>query len=125
VRADELDREVRALVDRLRSMSTTKLASRLVPGDRMSPSRAQAARELARRISEAAQALEAVGPAWRELPELTDLAVGDQLAVAANDLHAALSRDATSEVATRQGVRPLTEVLDELLTEARELRRSL
>jgi hypothetical protein len=125
VPADELDREVRILVERLRTMSTTKLASRLVPGDRMSPSRADAARHLAQRISEAAQALEADGPAWRVLPDLTDLAVGDQLAVTAHDLHAALLGHLAPQVATRNGVRPLAEVLDALLVEARELRRTL
>jgi hypothetical protein len=114
--AEDLDRHVRVLVERLRRMSTTKLASRLVPGDRTAPSRADAARHLAQRLTEAAQSLEGSGPPWRVLPELADLAVGDQLAVVADDLRAALAAVADSRMDAD---------LEKLLAEAQRLRHIL
>ena len=93
----ELATDVRRVSDRLRSLSATRLAGPPgPPGDGLPPyaSRAQAARAAAQAMVDAAGALEAAtaggGPARRSLPELADLAAGDQVAVTGNDLLAAL-----------------------------------
>ena len=83
---EELDADVRRVADRLRSLSQAKLGAP-VGGF---ASRADGAREVARVLAEAGQGLEEAGapaePAWRQVPRLSDFAVGDQVAVVGNDL---------------------------------------
>ena len=87
---DELDADVRRVSDRLRSLSQAKLAA---PVGGFS-SRADGARKVAQVLAEAAQGVEERGaaaePAWRRVPQLSDFAVGDQVAVVGHDLLAAL-----------------------------------
>ena len=96
--AEELAADVRRVADRLRTLSAARLAGPPAPpedGMPPYPSRAQAARGAAQAMADAAAALES-GPAvgWverRSLPELADLAVGEQVAVTGHDLLAALA----------------------------------
>lgn len=71
-------------------MSPERLAAALPPW----PSRAEAAHATARRIALLAQGVEAGAsqepPAYRELPDVEDRMVADQLAVCTNDLLIAL-----------------------------------
>jgi hypothetical protein len=99
--------DVRRVSDRLRSLSVTRLASPPGPSagqvDQVDPvnqgpaygSRADAGRAAATELARAAAALEAAaagptGPVERDLPTLSDLAVGDQVAVTGHDMLAAL-----------------------------------
>ena len=82
-RVDELARELGRLADRLRSLSDVRLA-RPSPGR---GSRADQAHALAQRLADDAAALS--GEPSRAVPRLSDLAVGDQVAVTGNDLLAA------------------------------------
>jgi hypothetical protein len=96
--AGELAADVRRVADRLRTLSEARLAGPPAPPeDGMPPyrSRAQAARAAAQAMADAASALEsaAAGGGWVErhpLPDLADLAAGDQVAVTGHDLLAAL-----------------------------------
>ena len=101
---EELAADVRRVSDRLRSLSATRLASPPGPSTDQGPdydSRAQAGRAAAAELAGAAAALEAAagGPGdghppraqqVPDLPVLSDLAVGDQVAVTGHDLLAAL-----------------------------------
>jgi hypothetical protein len=96
--ADELAADVRRVADRLRTLSAARLAGPPAPPEGGMPpyrSRAQAARGAAQAMADAAAALEsAPAGGWverRPLPELPDLAVGDQVAVTGQDLLAALA----------------------------------
>jgi len=96
--AGELAADVRRVADRLRTLSAARLAGPPAPPeDGMPPyrSRAQAARGAAQAMADAAAALEsaAVGGDYvrRDLPELADFAVGEQVAVTGHDLLAALT----------------------------------
>jgi hypothetical protein len=96
--AEELAADVRRVADRLRTLSAARLAGPPAPSeDGMPPyrSRAQAARGAAQAMADAAAALEsAPAGGWverRPLPELADLAVGEQVAVTGHDLLAALA----------------------------------
>jgi hypothetical protein len=86
-----IEADVRRVADRLRGLSRARLAAPL-PGR---PSRADAGRALASRLALAAQGVEGRGdpaePTWRDLPELSDFAVGDQVAVTGNDLFRSLA----------------------------------
>ncbi|MDQ1603540.1 MAG: hypothetical protein QOE01_1385 [Actinomycetota bacterium] len=86
-----MEADVRRVADRLRGLSQARLAAP-VPGH---PSRAAAGRALATRLAHAAQGVEGRGdpaePTWRDLPELSDFAVGDQVAVTGNDLFRSLA----------------------------------
>ena len=86
----ELAADVRRVSDSLRSLSAARLQAPVPPF----PSRAAASREAARVLAVAAQGIEARQgehePSWRQLPELADFAVGDQVAVTGQDLLAAL-----------------------------------
>ncbi|MDQ1617419.1 MAG: hypothetical protein QOJ60_3358 [Actinomycetota bacterium] len=86
-----MEADVRRVADRLRGLSQARLSAP-VPGH---PSRAAAGRALAARLARAAQGVEACGdpaePTWRDLPELSDFAVGDQVAVTGNDLFRSLA----------------------------------
>jgi len=73
------------LVDRLRSLPEPRLARREAP-DR--PSVAEAAHALAQLLADLAA--DAGGDHRREVPRLSDLAVGDQVAVTLHDLVATL-----------------------------------
>lgn len=81
-----ISREIGRLHDRLLSMSQDRLAAPLPPW----PSRAAAAHATARRVTLLAQGVEAGDspqpPAYRELPDVEDRVVADQLAVCVNDL---------------------------------------
>lgn len=137
---EELAADVRRVSERLRSLSATRLAS--APGPSVDPadqgpaygSRAQAGRAAAAELARAATALEAASgrpglghPApprqVPDLPVLSDLAVGDQVAVTGHDLLAALDgvspvtpvrtgtdENPTAEQAVRAAARVLTDV---------------
>lgn len=132
---DRLDWEIRTVAERLRALSPARLRAPLPPY----PSREQAGRMLAQRLADAAAGVAAGTsddpPVWREMPEIEVFAVGEQVAVAGNDLVHALAGDhgpmgppvdaPGAVIWTRAGRRPLASVLDELLTTLRELRLTL
>lgn len=104
LRAD-LEADVRRVSDRLRSLSGARLAAPPAapappdPDGPPYPSRAQAGRAAANALAAAAQALEAAAEGVpqvrhdrRDLPTLSDFAVGDQVAVTGKDLLAAMQR---------------------------------
>ena len=88
---EDLDADVRRVTDRARNLSQARLAAPV--GSH--PSRAHAVRVVAQQLAEAAQGIAAredpTEPGWRDLPVLSDLAVGDQLAVVGRDLIAELA----------------------------------
>jgi len=93
----ELEADVRRVSDRLRTLSATRLASPPAPPEQYWPpyeSRAQAGRAAAAELARAAEALEAAAagkpPDERDLPTVSDFAVGDQVAVTGHDLLAAM-----------------------------------
>jgi hypothetical protein len=83
---DDLAADVRRVADRLRSLSQSRLAAPVPPH----ASRADAARTAAQVLADAAQGLaeraSSTEPSWRDLPVLSDFAVGDQVAVTGRDL---------------------------------------
>ncbi|MEZ5115270.1 MAG: hypothetical protein R2737_03275 [Candidatus Nanopelagicales bacterium] len=89
---ERLAREVARVADRLRGMPLARLAAALPPYE----SRALAARALAQRLADAAEALEAAAagrPARaREVPVLADAAAADLVAVTGTDLVVAAGR---------------------------------
>ena len=76
----EVEREVRRVAERLHSLSPARLAESVGAH----PSRAAAGRAAAQALADAAADLE--GVSRRAVPELSDLAVGDQVAVTGTDL---------------------------------------
>ena len=93
----DLAADVARVSDRLRSLSTARLAGPPAPsaaGEPEQPSRAATGRHAAQLMADAAAELEAVAggsaPLRRTLPQLADLAVGDQVAVTGHDVLAAL-----------------------------------
>lgn len=64
-------------------------------------------------------------PAWRDLPDVPDLVVGDQLAVLAHDLRLALVAATPDEIWTTDGRAPLSDVLTDVLTEVGATREAL
>ncbi len=94
----ELAAEVRRVPDRLRSMSQARLAGLPAPPENGFPpyhGRAQAGRAVATDLAHVARCLEAAAagrppPGWLPVPALSDLAAGDQVAVAGHDLLGAL-----------------------------------
>ena len=147
---DRLAWEIRAVAERLRQLSPARLRTPLPSY----PSREQAGRVLAQRLADAAAGVVARDsdqpPEWREVPEIEVFAVGEQVAVTGNDLVGELAAlpagdAATGDAATGDseageaagqvpvdimiwtpsGRRPLSEVIDELLTTLRELRLGL
>jgi hypothetical protein len=93
----ELAADVRRVSERLRSLSQARLQGPPAPPVHGMPpyvSRSQAGRAAAQAMADAAGALEAARAGatfeWQPLPELADLAVGDQVAVTGHDLLAAL-----------------------------------
>jgi hypothetical protein len=122
----ELGRDVERVSDRLRGLSEARLAAAAPPHS----SRAEVARATAQTLADAAAGLEAggdpVAPTWRTLPELIDLAAGDQLAVTGHDLLAAARRVAPDDHAwTRHGRRTAHLVLAEAADALAALRRLL
>ena len=93
---EHIAREIGRLHDRLSSMSADRLAAELPPW----PSRAAAAHATARRIALLAQGVEAGSspqpPAYRELPDVQERIVADQLAVCTHDFLMALTGIADS-----------------------------
>lgn len=122
---DDLAAALSGVIATLRTMPAGKLATSL-PGT--TRSRADAGRLLARAVMIATQGIEDADqlatPAWRALPELPDLAVGDQLSVLAQDLRNA-ARFAPSEVWTPDGRALLSDVLRDVLATAEEVARLL
>jgi hypothetical protein len=82
---ERLEADLRRTVDRLRTLGLARLAASFDP----EPTRADAAREVAQRLADAAADLES-GPR-RTVPRLADAAVGDQVAVCGHDLLAAVA----------------------------------
>ena len=83
---EALEADLRRVVDRLRTLSPAQLAGAVGAH----PSRAAGGRAVAALLAVAAQGIEerssGVEPRWRPLPELSDFAVGDQVAVTGKDL---------------------------------------
>jgi hypothetical protein len=98
-------------VDRLRSLAITRLTAPFEP----EPTRADAARSLAQRLSDAAATLE--DEPSRTLPRLAEGAVGDQVAVCGRDLLEAAS--------TRLDDPSVVQVLATLADDLLDLRRRL
>jgi hypothetical protein len=86
----QIETDVRRVAERLRNLSEAQLAAEAPPF----PSRAAGGRAAAQALADAAQALEeresGAEPRWRDVPELSDFAVGDQVALTGNDLVAQL-----------------------------------
>jgi hypothetical protein len=86
----EIEADVRRVAERLRTLSEGQLAAAAPPY----PSRAAGGRTVAQTLADAAQALEerdsGAEPRWRDVPALSDLAVGDQVALTGTDLLAQL-----------------------------------
>jgi hypothetical protein len=123
---DELTKDVRRVVDRLRGLSEARLAAEAPPH----PSRAAAARATAQALADAAQALEDRDqpdePVWRQLPPLHDLALGDQLSVTGHDLIAAADDASPDDPVWARGRRRTAgEVLTGAAAHLGELRRLL
>jgi hypothetical protein len=87
---ESIETDVRRVADRLRSLS----AARLAGAGASSPAPAEAGREIAQALADAALGVEErrreQPPRPRALPVLGDFAVGDQVAVTGHDLVAAL-----------------------------------
>jgi hypothetical protein len=122
----DVDASLSRVIDTVRRMPPGRLSAALTGAYR---SRADAARSLARALATIAQGVEEAGsataPAWRDLPDVPDLVVGDQLAVLAQDLRLALASDPPAEAWTPDGRAPLSDVLRDLLATAQEVRRLL
>jgi hypothetical protein len=98
-----LEADLRRVRDRLGGLSAAQLAAPLPPsesGGPLSGSRAQAVREVARHMADAAWAMEHAGSrvAGPALPELADFATPDQVAVTGHDLLAAMDLAAPDDL---------------------------
>jgi hypothetical protein len=123
---DELARDLRRVAERLRGLSEPRLAAAAPPHE----SRAAAARATAQALADAAQGLEERAqpdePAWRQLPELPDLALGDQLSVTGHDLLAAAIDASADDPAWARGRRRTAgDVLTAAAAHLGDLRRLL
>ncbi|MGH8891822.1 MAG: hypothetical protein ACRDWY_00710 [Actinomycetes bacterium] len=123
---DDLEADVRRVTDRLRSLSLARLAGPVPPH----ASRADAARAVAQLMAEVAQGLAdrhaAREPSWRELPVLSDLAVGEQVAVTGHDLLGELATiRPTESVWSRGSRRTAREVVAAAAAALAETRRRL
>lgn len=109
----DLATDVRRVADRLRGLSEARLAES-TPGAQSTPgwaSRAAAGRRLAQLLADLAAGVEGrldrAAPTWRDVPGLSDFAVGDQVAVTGQDAAAALVDVQEGEgVWTRTGRQP-------------------
>ena len=122
----ELGRDIERVSDRLRGLSEARLAAAAPPH----ASRAEAARATAQLFADAAAGLEARGepaaPTWRTLPELNDLAAGDQFAVTGHDLLAAAQQAAPDDHAwAPHGRRTAKDLLSDAADALAALRRLL
>jgi hypothetical protein len=122
----ELAAEVRRVADRLRTLSEAKLAGPLPPH----PSRSAGGRALAQALAVAAQGIEdralADEPQWRPVPVLSDLIVGDQVAVTGHDLIALLDSAGPEETVWSPGARRTAgEVVTDATAQVAALRRAL
>ena len=104
--SEDLGRSVERLADRLRTLADTRLA-RPIDGGATAADRAHA---LAQALADAEQGIAERAaeqpPAWRAVPRLGDLAVGDQVAVTGADLVAACEGlDRTSRSGRGRAVR--------------------
>lgn len=121
---DELTGVLDGIVATLRMMPSTKLAAHLRGPTK---TRADAGRLLADVLAKAAQGIEEAGspimPRWRVVPQLPDLAVGDQVSVLAHDFSLVVSAAVSSEVWTPDGRAPLSDVLRDVAATADEVRR--
>ena len=101
----EIEADVRRVAELLRTMSEAQLAAAAPPY----PSRAAGARAVAQTLVDAAQALEerdsGAEPRWRDLPALSDLAVGDQVALTGHDLLRILDSTSREETVWARGTR--------------------
>lgn len=121
-----LGRDIDRMSDRLRGLSEARLAAAAPPH----ASRAAAARATAQTLADAAAGLEAradpMAPTWRTLPELGDLAAGDQLAVTGHDLLTAAQQAGPDDHAwARHGRRSAHQMLAEAAAALTALRRLL
>ena len=121
---EEIEPALAAIVTALRTMSSGRISAPLTGPIK---TRADAGRMLARALVVAAQGIEEAGsqtmPAWRRLPDVPDLVVGDQVNVVARDLRLAADGFRGLEVWTPDGRAQLVDVLTDVLATAREVRR--
>jgi hypothetical protein len=122
----ELARDADRVAERLRGLSQARLAAAAPPH----VSRAAAARATAQTLADASAGLEAAGdlaaPTWRPLPELSDFAAGDQIAVTGHDLLAAAEQAVPDDLVwARDGRRTAREALDDAANALAALRRLL
>jgi hypothetical protein len=122
----EIETDVRRVAERLRSLSEAQLAAAAPPHR----SRAAGARAVAQTLADAAQGLEerasGTEPRWRQVPALSDLAVGDQVALTGHDLLSALgSADPGETVWARGTRRTAAAVLADAAAQLAALRRLL
>jgi hypothetical protein len=122
----ELSRDVDRVAERLRGLSQARLVAAAPPH----ASRAAAARAAAQTLADASAGLEAAddpaAPPWRTLPELSDFAAGDQVAVTGHDLLTAAERAAPDGLVwARGGRRSAREVLGDAADALAALRRLL
>jgi hypothetical protein len=122
----ELAADVRRVADRLRTLSEARLAAPAPPD----PSRAAGGRAAAHALAVAAQGIEdralADEPQWRTVPALSDLAVGDQVAVTGHDLLALLDSAGPEETVWSPGARRTArEVVADATAQLSALRRAL
>ncbi len=106
----QLHAQLDRLVDRLRSMSLTRLAAPFEP----EPTRTAAALALAQRLADAAATLEEPGARRRQVPVVSPAAAGDLVAVTGGDVLAAAAGGASDQT-----------VVAELTDAVRELRLRL
>jgi len=101
----EIEADVRRVAERLRTLSEAQLAAEAPPY----PSRAAGGRAVAQTLADAAQALEerdsGAEPRWRDVPALSDFAVGDQVALTGQDLLTALDSAGREETVWARGCR--------------------
>jgi len=120
--SEDLGRSVERLADRLRTLADTRLARR-IGGAATAADRAHG---LAQALADAEKGIaeRAAGqpPAWRPVPRLGDLAVGDQVAVTGADLVAACEGLGPDDaVWTRAGRSAASAVLAQAVADVREL----
>jgi hypothetical protein len=122
----EIEADVRRVAERLRTFSEAQLAAEAPPY----PSRAAGGRTMAQTLADAAQALEerdsGAEPRWRDVPALSDFAVGDQVAVTGNDLLTGLGSAGRDEAVWARGTRRTAgEVVADAAAQLAALRRLL
>ena len=119
-----IEADLRRVAGRLRTLSPAQLAA-AVEGH---PSRAAGGRAVAQLLVVAAQGIEERSapdePRWRQLPELSPFAVGDQVAVTGHDLLALLGSVGPQQPVWTPGTRrTAVEVLTDAADHLASLRR--